>query len=107
MVASGHSPRRSALAANPAPRRCHVSASQAQAVPTFSDVAPVQLPQPIRLRILFAVMVGIFLAALDQFVVGTALPVIVSDLKGNNVYTWVFTAYLLTATISGPIYGKL
>ena len=84
-----------------------MSASQAQAVPTFGDVAPVQLPQPIRLRILFAVMVGIFLAALDQFVVGTALPVIVTDLKGNNVYTWVFTAYLLTATISGPIYGKL
>ena len=84
-----------------------MSASQAQAAPLFSDVAPVQVPQPVRLRILFAVMVGIFLAALDNFVVGTALPVIITDLSGNNLYTWAFTAYLLTATISGPIHGKL
>jgi EmrB/QacA subfamily drug resistance transporter len=84
-----------------------VSASHAQAVPGFSDVAPVSIPHPIRMRILFAVMVGIFLAALDQTIVGTALPRIVTDLKGNNLYTWAFTAYLLTSTISGPIYGKL
>ena len=38
---------------------------------------------------------------------GTALPTIVSDLNGNDVYVWAFTSYLLTATISGPIYGKL
>ena len=52
-------------------------------------------------------MLGLFLAALDQTVVGTALPRIVTDLHGNDIYTWAFTAYLLTATISGPIYGKL
>jgi multidrug resistance protein len=40
-------------------------------------------------------------------VVGTALPVIVTDLNGNALYTWVVTIYLLTATISGPIYGWL
>ena len=84
-----------------------MSASQAQAVYGFSDVAPVSLPHPTRMRILFAVMVGIFLAALDQTVVGTALPRIITDLQGNEVYTWAFTAYLLTSTISGPIYGKL
>ena len=82
-----------------------MTATQAQA-PAW-DHAPVELPQPVRMRILFAVMVGIFLAALDQTVVGTALPRIVTDLRGNDVYTWAFTAYLLTATISGPIYGKL
>ena len=71
------------------------------------DRAPVELPHPVRMRILGAVMIGIFLAALDQTVVGTALPRIVTDLSGNDVYTWVFTAYLLTATISGPLYGKL
>ena len=38
---------------------------------------------------------------------GTALPTIVTELKGNDVYVWAFTAYLLTSTISGPIYGKL
>jgi EmrB/QacA subfamily drug resistance transporter len=82
-----------------------MTATTAQ-VPAW-DHAPVELPQPVRMRILFAVMVGIFLAALDQTVVGTALPRIVTDLRGNDVYTWAFTAYLLTATISGPIYGKL
>src|SRR5260221_51199 len=59
------------------------------------------------MRILGAVMVGVFLAALDQTVVGTALPRIITDLGGNGLYTWAFTAYLLTATISGPLYGKL
>jgi EmrB/QacA subfamily drug resistance transporter len=73
----------------------------------FSDRAPVELPHPVRMRILGAVMIGIFLAALDQTVVGTALPRIVTDLSGNDIYTWAFTAYLLTATISGPLYGKL
>ncbi len=73
----------------------------------FEDRAPIQLPHPVRMRVLYAVMVGIFLAALDQTVVGTALPRIITDLGGNNLYTWAFTAYLLTSTISGPLYGKL
>jgi EmrB/QacA subfamily drug resistance transporter len=60
-----------------------------------------------RRQIVAAVMLGLFLAALDQTIVGTALPRIVTDLRGNEIYTWAFTAYLLTATISGPIYGKL
>lgn len=60
-----------------------------------------------RLEILGAILLALFLFALDQTVVGTALPVIVTDLKGNELYTWVVTIYLLTATISGPIYGKL
>src|SRR5438270_866173 len=61
----------------------------------------------VRAQIVAAVLLGLFLAALDQTVVGTALPRIVTDLHGNDIYTWAFTAYLLTATISGPIYGKL
>ncbi len=60
-----------------------------------------------RLEILFAILLALFLFALDQTVVGTALPRIVTDLRGDNLYTWVVTVYLLTATISGPIYGKL
>src|SRR5687767_9247390 len=59
------------------------------------------------MRVLGAVMIGIFLAALDQTVVGTALPRIITDLGGNDLYTWAFTAYLLTSTISGPLYGML
>jgi EmrB/QacA subfamily drug resistance transporter len=72
-----------------------------------ADRPPIELPHPVRLRVLGAVMVGIFLAALDQTVVGTALPRIITDLGGNELYTWAFTAYLLTSTISGPLYGKL
>src|SRR3990170_6760028 len=71
------------------------------------DLAPIELPHRTRLEILGAVLLGIFLAALDQTIVGTALPVIVTDLNGNDVYVWAFTAYLLTATVSGPLYGKL
>src|SRR3989449_9292463 len=63
-------------------------------------------PRP-RTQIVAAVMLGLFLAALDQTVVGTALPRIVTELRGNDIYPWAFPAYLLTATISGPIYGKL
>ena len=71
------------------------------------DRAPIELPHRVRLEILGAVLLGIFLSALDQTIVGTALPTIVSDLQGNDVYVWAFTAYLLTATVSGPLYGKL
>ncbi|MGH2407874.1 MAG: MDR family MFS transporter [Candidatus Limnocylindrales bacterium] len=60
-----------------------------------------------KLEILGAILLAMFMFALDQTVVGTALPRIVTDLKGNNLYTWAVTIYLLTATISGPIYGKL
>jgi EmrB/QacA subfamily drug resistance transporter len=67
----------------------------------------VELSPRARLEILFAILLALFLFALDQTVVGTALPRIVTDLKGDNLYTWVVTVYLLTATISGPIYGKL
>ena len=71
------------------------------------DRAPIELPHRVRLEILGAVLLGIFLAALDQTIVGTALPTIVSELEGNDVYVWAFTAYLLTSTVSGPLYGKL
>jgi EmrB/QacA subfamily drug resistance transporter len=53
------------------------------------------------------VLLAMFLSALDQTVVGTALPQIIADLKGFEHYTWVATAYLLTATIMMPIVGRL
>src|SRR3954470_23028401 len=71
------------------------------------DRAPIELPHQVRMQVLGAVLLGILLAALDQTIVGTALPRIVTDLHGNDVYVWAFTSYLLTATVSGPIYGKL
>ncbi|HXM56472.1 MAG TPA: MDR family MFS transporter [Candidatus Dormibacteraeota bacterium] len=54
-----------------------------------------------------AVLLVLFLASLDQTIVGTALPHIVSELRGDNLYTWVVTAYLLTSTVTVPVYGKL
>src|SRR3954470_20179837 len=60
-----------------------------------------------RLEILGAILLALFLFALDQTVVGVALPVISTKLNGASLYTWAVTIYLLTSTISGPIYGKL
>ncbi|MBI2780540.1 MAG: DHA2 family efflux MFS transporter permease subunit [Chloroflexi bacterium] len=60
-----------------------------------------------KLEILGAILLALFLFALDQTVVGTALPKISTALNGQSLYTWAFTIYLLTSTITGPIYGKL
>src|SRR4029079_12646842 len=60
-----------------------------------------------KMEILFAVMLGLFLGALDQTIVGPALPTIVTQLSGNEYYVWAITIYLLTSTISVPFWGKL
>src|SRR4051812_2957769 len=52
-------------------------------------------------------MVTLLLAALDQTIVATSLPRIVGDLGGITQYSWVFTAYMLTSTVTVPLYGKL
>ncbi|WP_131742703.1 MFS transporter [Actinomadura roseirufa] len=57
--------------------------------------------------ILGALMLALLLAALDQTIVSTALPTIVSDLGGLNHLSWVVTAYLLASTASTPLWGKL
>ena len=65
-------------------------------------------PQPPRVRVVFgALMLVLLLASLDQTIVSTALPTIVGDLGGLRHLSWVVTGYLLTATVSGPLYGKL
>lgn len=57
--------------------------------------------------ILIGILSGMLLSALDQSIVGTALPRIVSDLGGLNQLSWVVTAYLLTSTASTPLWGKI
>src|SRR4051812_30081372 len=52
-------------------------------------------------------MVTLLLAALDQTIVATALPRVVSDLGGIAQYSWVFTAYMLGSTVTVPLYGRL
>ena len=65
------------------------------------------LPRRTKFEILAAILLAMFLGALDQTIVGPVLPRIVGDLNGADYYTWVVTAYLLTSTVSVPIYGKL
>jgi EmrB/QacA subfamily drug resistance transporter len=83
------------------------AASAASAARQAWDKAPIELPQRERMEILLVVLLAIFLQAIDQTIVGTAMPTIITDLNGNDIYIWPITAYLLTATVSGPIYGKL
>src|SRR5690349_3789423 len=59
------------------------------------------------LTILSGLMLGMFLGALDQTIVSTSIRTISDDLNGLSVQAWVTTAYLITATITTPIYGKL
>ncbi|MET1015303.1 MAG: MDR family MFS transporter [Leifsonia flava] len=59
------------------------------------------------LFVIFGLMAGMFLSALDQTVVGTAIRTIGDDLHGLSQQAWVTTAYLITSTISTPLYGKL
>ena len=67
----------------------------------------IALPKRRVLIIFSALMLGMFLAALDQTIVSTALPTIVGDLGGSSHIAWVVTAYLLASTVSTPLWGKL
>lgn len=59
------------------------------------------------LFVIFGLMAGMFLSALDQTIVGTSMRTIADDLDGLSLQAWVTTAYLIVSTISTPIYGKL
>ena len=77
-----------------------------------SQTAAVAAPKPIMshrqiLFVIFGLMAGMFLSALDQTVVGTAIRTIGDDLHGLSQQAWVTTGYLILSTISTPIYGKL
>ncbi|MFE5483238.1 MFS transporter [Streptomyces sp. NPDC056527] len=86
-------------------------------VPLVEDGPPADRPPPTdgeaaldprRVRLVFfGLMLALLLAALEQMIVATALPKIVGELQGLDRMSWAITAYLLTATIGLPIYGKL
>jgi EmrB/QacA subfamily drug resistance transporter len=74
----------------------------------LTDAAPIpDLSHRRVLVIICALMLGMFLAALDQTIVSTALPTIVADLHGASHLAWIVVAYLLAATVSTPLWGKL
>ncbi len=78
---------------------------------TVSTQEPLPLSETLGRGRLFSILIGVILgmllAALDQTIVGTALPHIVASLGGLDHYAWVVTAYLLASTVSIPIWGKL
>ncbi|HEX7544851.1 MAG TPA: MDR family MFS transporter, partial [Candidatus Limnocylindrales bacterium] len=67
----------------------------------------VEVDSRARLEIMGAILLALFLGALDQTIVGPVLPKISTQLKGADFYTWVVSAYLVTSTAAIPVYGKL
>ena len=86
-------------------------ASKTKAIPSEPSDRPVEefrsLPRPVVVLTMAGVMLGLFLAALDQTVVATSMPHIIADLGGFDRYTWITTAYLVASTTAVPIIGKL
>ncbi|MEO8648790.1 MAG: MFS transporter, partial [Acidobacteriota bacterium] len=60
-----------------------------------------------RWAVTIGVLTGMFIAALEATVVGTAMPTVIASLGGLDHYSWVFSAYLVTSTVTVPVWGKL
>lgn len=71
-----------------------------------SPEAPLLVGRQRRL-VMAGILTGMFLAAFESTVVGTAMPTVIAALGGLEHYSWVFSAYLLTSTVSVPLWGKL
>jgi len=65
------------------------------------------VPDARRTLVLCACLMGTFMAAVESTIVATAMPTIIADLRGFNLFSWVFTVYLLSQAVSIPIYGRL
>ncbi|MFJ8079727.1 MFS transporter [Streptomyces sp. NPDC096205] len=77
-------------------------------LPVPKPARPAAELSPRRVRLVFlGLMLALLLAALEQMIVATALPKIVGELHGLDRMSWAITAYLLTATVGLPVYGKL
>src|SRR4029079_13210033 len=74
---------------------------------TSSDKPNVLLSDRRRWAVTAGAMLGMVLAALEATVVGTAMPTVIASLGGLDRYSWVFSAYLLTSTVTVPVWGRL
>ena len=84
--------------------------SQAQStggLPPISDYVPLDLTPAARRLVLTGTLLGLLVSALNQTTVTTALPRIIGDLGGLNLFSWVFTGFMLTSTTTVPLAGKL
>ena len=77
--------------------------SPRSALPTLAG----RLNEAGRRLVLAACLIATFMAAVESTIVATIIPTIVSDLGGFNLFTWVFTVYLLTQAVTIPVYGRL
>ncbi len=75
--------------------------------PPTTDTSAIAASTSPRFWLLASLLVAMILAALDQSIVATALPVIASEMKGIEGMSWVVTLFMLTSTIGAPLYGKL
>jgi EmrB/QacA subfamily drug resistance transporter len=82
-------------------------ADHASGAPHERAAEPPRLSQRRRILILIGVFVVMVFGALDQTIVGTAIPRIIADIGGMQAYSWIFTAYMLASTVTVPIYAKL
>lgn len=72
-----------------------------------TELKPPMISKSRRIFVTMGLMIGMFLSALEATAVSTAMPTVVSSLGGLNIYSWVFSAYVLTSTISLPFWGRL
>ncbi|MBD0370098.1 MAG: MFS transporter [Pyrinomonadaceae bacterium] len=76
-------------------------------VQTIVEEPPLEMSKRRRWAVTIGVMTGMFLAALEATVVSTAMPTVIASLGGLSHYSWVFSAYLITSTVTVPVWGKL
>lgn len=92
-----------------------MNTAQKPATSTLTQPAPaaataaahIQVNVRQRRAIAGGVMLAMFLAALDGTVVSTAMPTVIAQLGGFEVYSWVFSAFMLASTVTGPVWGRL
>jgi EmrB/QacA subfamily drug resistance transporter len=101
MRREGRPDRLATVEERPGPGAAPITTARTAAAPLLMT-----LPPRTKLAILGAILLTLFLASLDQTVVGTALPRIVTDLNGASLYSWVVSSYLLSSTVTVPVYGK-
>lgn len=75
--------------------------------PEIKDKPLLEMSSKRRWAVTIGVMTGMFIAALEATVVGTAMPTVIASLGGINRYSWVFSAYIVTSTVTVPVWGKL
>lgn len=72
-----------------------------------SEVPTTSVFHPRTFATLFGVAMALFMSALENTVVGTAMPTVIANLGGIEIYSWVFAAYILSATVMTPVWGKI